>query len=157
VILRRGQGSIYTPLSMPLENPGSSADPKQRCFKGASNALVADERTVDSPEALTAETTTQIGLYTHRCQADWTSRRGPGVETPDYPAPRIGVGVLRECHASTGAYLYVQVQHIVVDLEEPRSLRPTVTWPASGAMRHPACKVCRFSLPRTRVNKGRLP
>jgi hypothetical protein len=22
-------------------------------------------------------------------------------------------------------------------------------------MRHPACKVCRFSLPRTRVNKGK--
>jgi hypothetical protein len=30
------------------------------------------------------------------------------------------------------------VQHIVVDLEEPRSLRPTIGWPASGAMRHPA-------------------
>src|ERR671912_2269630 len=96
-----------------------------------------------------------ISLYTHRRQAGRTSSNRPGVETPDYPYPRIGVGILRECHASTQAHHYAQVQHIVVDLEEPKSLRPTIGWPASGAMHNPAYQLLRIPLPRTPVNKGR--
>src|SRR5688572_18451089 len=52
------------------------------------------------------------------------------------------------------AHLYALMQHIVVDLEEPRSLRPTIGWPASGAMRNPAYGLRRIPLPRTRVHKG---
>ena len=72
---------------------------------------------------------------------------------PRKPLPRTGVGVLRECHASTQAHHHVHVQHIVVDVEEPRRLRPTIWWPASGAMRHPAYQLLRI-LPRTRVNRS---
>ena len=36
----------------------------------------------------------------------------------------------------------------MVDLEEPRSLRPTIGWPASGAMRHPASQLLRIPLLR---------
>src|SRR5215213_62523 len=50
----------------------------------------------------------------------------------------VMLGALRRSRASTQAHLYAHVQHIVVDLEEPRSLRPTIGWPASGAMHHPA-------------------
>jgi hypothetical protein len=45
---------------------------------------------------------------------------------------------------------------IVVDLEEPRSLMPTIGWPASGAMRHPLYQLLRNPLPRTSVNEERL-
>src|SRR5215211_2792768 len=71
--------------------------------------------------------------------------------TPDYPYPRIGVGVLRGSRPSTQAHLYAHVQHIVVDLEEPRSLRPTIGWPASGAMHHPAYQLRGIHLPHTEV------
>ncbi len=84
-----------------------------------------------------------------------TSHNRPPPLTPDYPYPRIGVGVLRGSRASTQAHLSAQVQHIVVDLEEPRSLRPTIGGPASGAMRHPAYQLLRIPLPRTQVNRGR--
>src|SRR5215212_6160585 len=46
------------------------------------------------------------------------------------------------------------MQHIVVDLEEPRSLRPTIAWAASVAMRHPAYQLLRIPLPRTPVNRA---
>jgi hypothetical protein len=97
----------------------------------------------------------QIALYTHLCQAGRTSGNGPAVETPDYPAPRIDVSILRGSHASTQAHLYAHVQHIVVDLEEPRSLSSTIGWPASGAMRHPAYQLLRIPLLRGWVNKGK--
>jgi hypothetical protein len=92
-------------------------------------------------------------IYTHRSQAGRTSRRGPGVVTPDHPRPRIGVDVLRECHASPQAHLYAHVQHIVVDLEEPRSLGATIKWPAGWAMHQPAYQL-RGILLGTSVNKG---
>src|ERR671921_1314734 len=75
------------------------------------------------------------------------SRRPP--LTPEYPYPRICIGDLRECHASTQAHNDAQAQHIVVDLEEPRSLRATITWPGSEAMQHPAYQLPRIPLPRT--------
>ncbi len=68
--------------------------------------------------------------------------------------PRLSIGVLAGCRVYARARLYAQVQHIVVDLEEPRSLRPTIGWPASGAMRHPAYQLLRIVLLRTPVNKG---
>jgi hypothetical protein len=49
------------------------------------------------------------------------------------------------------AHLYAHVQLVVVDLEEPRNLRLTIGWPASGAMRHPAYQLRRIYLPRTPV------
>ena len=36
------------------------------------------------------------------------------------------------------ASLCAGATYIVVDLGESRSLKPTIGWPASGAMRHPA-------------------
>jgi hypothetical protein len=42
----------------------------------------------------------------------------------------------------------------VVDLEEPRSLRQTIGWPASGAMRHLAYQLVRIPLLGTSVNRG---
>jgi hypothetical protein len=51
---------------------------------------------------------------------------------------------------------FLHVQHIVVGLDEPRSLMLTIVgWPASGAMRHPAYQRRRIALPRTWVNKGK--
>src|SRR5918995_2268334 len=64
---------------------------------------------------------------THRGLGVQTSSNRPGVETPDYPAPLSA---------------------------EPRSLRPTIGWPASGAMRHPAYQLLRIHLPCTPVNRG---
>src|SRR5215208_1630542 len=61
-----------------------------------------------------------MALYTHRSQASRTSHNRPSSLTPAYPYRRIGVGVLREGHASAQAHHYAQVQHIVADLEEPR-------------------------------------
>ena len=47
---------------------------------------VADERVLDGPEALTGETTAQIGLRTPMPGQPGSSYR-PGVRTPDYPPP----------------------------------------------------------------------
>jgi hypothetical protein len=123
--------------------------------KASSNAVQAAASGLDDPRGLTSCCVLQIALYTHRSQAGRTSSNRPGVETPDYPAPRIGVIILRGSYASTQAHLYAHVQQIVVDLEEPRTLRPTIGWPASGAMRHPAYGLLRILLPRTSVNKPR--
>jgi hypothetical protein len=41
----------------------------------------------------------------------------------------------------------------VVDLEEPRTLRPTIGWPASGAKHHPAYQLLRIPLLGDSVNK----
>src|SRR5215208_3703867 len=43
--------------------------------------------------------------------------------------------------------------NIVVDLEEPRSLKPTIGWPASGAMQDRGYGLLRILLPRTSGNK----
>src|SRR5215203_2716983 len=40
---------------------------------------------------------------------------------------------------------------LVVDLEEPRSLRPSIGWPASGAMQQPAYQLRGIHLPHTEV------
>jgi hypothetical protein len=39
----------------------------------------------------------------------------------------------------------------VVDLEEPRNLRPTIGWPESGAMQNPAYQLLRVPLLGTDV------
>jgi hypothetical protein len=59
------------------------------------------------------------------------------------------------CRECARAHLHADVQHIVVDLEEPRGLRPTKGWGQSErAMHHPAYHLQRIALPRTWVNKG---
>src|SRR5215208_3684611 len=62
--------------------------------------------------------------------------------------------LLRGSCVSTQAHLYVHVQHIVVDLEEPSTLRPTIGWPACGAMRHPAYGLLRIPQPVEKVVVG---
>jgi hypothetical protein len=47
------------------------------------------------------------------------------------------------------------IQQRVVDLDEPRSLRPTIGWQASEAMRHPAYQRPRTPPPHTRVKEGK--
>ena len=47
---------------------------------------VADERVLDGPEALTGETTAQIGLYAHRCQDNRGLVIDPGCELLTTPA-----------------------------------------------------------------------
>jgi hypothetical protein len=93
--------------------------------------------------------------YTHPCQAGRTSRRGPGAVNSCLPSPpysRYPDAITRICPSAS---LCARATYIVVDLEEPRSLRPTIGWPASGAMHHPAYQIRGIPLPRTRVN--RLP
>jgi hypothetical protein len=124
-------------------------------LKASSKVSLGEGRGLEDPAGLSMYSDLHIALYTHRCQASRTSHNRPPPLTPDYPYPRIGVGVLRGSRASTQAHHYAQVQHIVVDLEEPRSLRPTIGGPASGAMRHPAYQLLRIPLPRTQVNRGR--
>jgi hypothetical protein len=145
------------PLTWTRKNPQFLCQSRPRfrqLLKAAFNAPVADERALEGPEDPTRRTTPQIGLYAHPCQAGRTSSNRPGVETPDYPAPCIGVIILRGSYASAQAHHYAQVQHIVVDLAEPRSLRPNIGWPASGAMWHPAYQPRRIHLLRDWVNKG---
>jgi hypothetical protein len=84
----------------------------------------------------------------------WTPRPLPTDRWLELLLPLPLIRILTKCHASTQVHLYAHVQHIVVDLEEPRSLRPTIGWPASGAMHHPAYHLPRMHLRRTRVNKG---
>jgi hypothetical protein len=62
-------------------------------FRAPQNASIGEERGSDDPAGLTTYKGLQIAVYTHRCQAGRTSGNRPGVETPDYPAPRI-VGIL---------------------------------------------------------------
>jgi hypothetical protein len=114
----------------PDYSPGAQPHVPQ-LFKASSNASIAEERGLEDPAGLTKNNSLHIALYTPKSGRPYLSNR-PGVETPDYPYPRIGVIILRGRYASTQAHLYAQVQHIVVDLEEPRTLRPTIGWPASG-------------------------
>ena len=53
-----------------------------------------------------------------------SSLERPGVNPPDYPRPRISV--LTGCRLLARAYKDAHGQHIVGDLEEPRSLMPTI-------------------------------
>jgi hypothetical protein len=89
----------------------------------------------------------------------WTA--GPSaIDRPHellLPLPPIGVSILRASRASTPAHLYAHAQYIVVDLEEPRGLRPTIECPASGAIQQPAYGLRRITLPRTRMNRGCEP
>jgi hypothetical protein len=80
----------------------------------------------------------------------------PGPKLLTTPRPPVGVSILRGSRASAQAHLYAHVQHIVVDLEKPRSLRPTIGWPASGAMHHPAYQLRRIHLLRTPVNRATI-
>ena len=50
------------------------------------------------------------------------------------PLPSIGVGILRASCPSARAHLYAHAQHIVVDLEEPRGVRPTIGWPEQAGL-----------------------
>src|SRR5918994_7407450 len=72
-----------------------------RLFKASSNVSLGEERGLEDPADLTTYNGLQIALYTHRSQAGRTSHNRPPPLTPAIPYPRIGVGVLRECHAST--------------------------------------------------------
>jgi hypothetical protein len=74
---------------MPLKNPRflcRSLPRYPKLLKGALNALVADERTIDGPEDLTHKTTAQTSFYTHRGLGAQASPIRPGVVTPD-PLP----------------------------------------------------------------------
>src|SRR5215217_331195 len=118
-------------------------------FKGLSSRRMWSRRPC-GPDHIAAFKT----AYIHRSQADPTSHNRRPPLTPEYPYPRIGVGVLRECHASTQAHNDAQVQHIAVDLEEPRGLRPTIQWPASGAIRNPTYQLLRIHVLPSWVNTG---
>jgi hypothetical protein len=118
-------------------------------FKGLSSRRMWSRRPC-GPDHIAAFKT----AYIHRSQADPTSHNRRPPLTPEYPYPRICIGDLRECHASTQAHNDAQVQLVVVDLEEPRSLRATITWPGSEAMQHPAYQLPRIPLPRL-SEKGR--
>ena len=80
----------------PEESPACSPGPQPhvpQLFRASLKVSVAEERGLDDPAGLTINNGLQIALYTHPCQASRTSSNRPGVETPDYPAPRI-VGIL---------------------------------------------------------------
>jgi hypothetical protein len=119
--------------------PGSSAGPESlysRASKAALNVFVAEGQTLDDPRDLTEQTTAQEAFIHIEV---WTSRlllsdRGPKILIP---LPRISV--LTGCRVLARAHLYAHELHIVVALQELRSLRPTIGWPAIRAMRHPAC------------------
>src|SRR5215211_6020701 len=133
------------------DSPDCSPGPQPhvpRLFRASSKVSQAEERGLEDPAGLTINNGLQNGLYTHPCQAGRTSHRRPPPLTPDYPYPLMGVSILRGSRASTQAYLHTDAQHILVDLEEPRSLRPSIGWPASGAMHHPAYQLRRIPLPR---------
>ena len=51
-----------------------------------------------------------------------------------HPLSPIGVSILRESLPSTRAQSYAHAQHIVVGLEEPRGLRPTIGWPERAGL-----------------------
>ena len=146
-----------TSLRTPLRSPPIVLLALSHMFHGSleppQTPSIAEERSLEEPAGLPIYKGLESGLYSHPCQDGRASDNGPPHELLPTP-PRICVGVLRGCHASTQAHHYAQVQHIVVDLEEPRSLRPTIGWPASGAMRHPAYQLLRIPLPRTWMNKG---
>ncbi len=125
---------------------------RPRSFKALSNAVEAAAWVLDDQRALTIYGALQNGLYTHtdvRQAVPLIMDRG--CLTPAIPLPLIGI--LTKWRASTRAHLYAHVQHMVVDLEEPRSLRATIGWPVSGAMRHLAYQLLRIPLPGTSVNK----
>ena len=113
----------------PEESPDCSPGPQPhvpQLFRASLKVSLGEQRGLGEPAGLTIFGGLQNALYTHLCQASRTSSNRPGVETPDYPAPRIGVIILRGSYASAQAHLYAQVQRIVVDLEEPRGLRQTI-------------------------------
>jgi hypothetical protein len=83
----------HTPEKSPDCSPGPQPHVPQ-LFRASSTVSPAEERGLDDPAGLTICNGLQITLCTHRCQAGRTSSNRPGVETPDYPAPRIGVGIL---------------------------------------------------------------
>jgi hypothetical protein len=118
---------------------GAGSNPAVPGFlKGASNVVVADEWALDDPEGLISGTSHESRSCAHRCQGSPTSHNRPPPLTPDYPCPRIGVGVLRECPASTQAHLYAGARYIVVrDLGLECSKRPTPSeyW-------HPYARFC---------------
>jgi hypothetical protein len=70
-----------TRLSMPLRIPSflyRSRPWFPRLLKAALNDFVAEERALDCPEDLTAETTVQSGFYTRRALEGRTSSDRPG-------------------------------------------------------------------------------
>src|SRR4051812_31402876 len=87
------------------------------------------------------------------------SQAVPLEETPGpnlLPTPRPRIGVLTGCRVCAPAHLYAHAQYVVVDLEEPRGLRPTIGYPAGGAMHHPAYQLRGTTLLRGWVNKRNL-
>ena len=106
-----------------------SLEPPQRSL--------GEERGLDDPAGLTLYNGLQITLYAHigaRQAVPLVMGPGPKALLP-LPPP---ASVFWEEGAFIQAPLYAHVQHIVVDLEEPRNLRPTIGWQASGAMHQPA-------------------
>src|SRR5829696_6688691 len=91
-----------------------------------------------------------MALYTHRSQAGRASRNRPGIETPDHPPPPHSRYPEAMARMPPSASLCARAT-LVVDLEEPRSLRPSIGWPASGAMQQPAYQLRGIHLPHTEV------
>jgi hypothetical protein len=84
----------------------------------------------------------------------WTA--GPSVTNRPRKLllPLLPSSVPTGCRVCARAHLYAHAQHIVGDLEELRSLKPTMRWLASGAMQQPAYGLLRIHLPRTPLNRG---
>jgi hypothetical protein len=96
----RGLDTLLTKLS---NDPYSSADFSQNVpplLRASSNVSPAEERDLDDPAA-----SPYIAAFKSACT--YTEARqavplvtDPGSKLLTTPPPRIGVGVLRECHAS---------------------------------------------------------
>ena len=139
--LKGDMGPRHTPdigrQRSPFAMPSPSHDTPE-LLKAAVNVIEAVRRTLDDPRALTSCYVLQTGLYTHPCQASPTSHNQPPVNTC-LPLPPYRCRCSeRMARVNPSASLCAGATYVVVDLEEPRSLRPTIRWLPSGAMRHPA-------------------
>jgi hypothetical protein len=86
---------------------------------------------LDDPEDSLSVMSSRNGFYAHQRQAT----RPLVAERPHEllrPLPRISV--LAGCRVLARAHLHTDAQQIVVDLEEPRSLRPTIGWPEGAGL-----------------------
>jgi hypothetical protein len=82
---------LDTPLPIPRKDPRFLCRPPipyaPELIKAALKVVVAAKRALDGPEGLTTETTTQMGLYTHRRQDDRGQLSIRGAELLGTPPP----------------------------------------------------------------------
>ena len=130
-ILCRGQGGIDTPLILSLENPRFLCRPQATVLQSGPECLCSRRTSSRRPEDLTGKTMAQIGLYTHRAQADRGSSNRPGALTPDTPA-------LGSSHPR-GPWIDLRVRH--------RKLRKSARNRLPACYSSPGLRVCRLSKP----------